>query len=317
DPVAAQAKPRKHAKYRGYTVMAGGLGRSPSGPTDMWSNTAKRHLEFIDKARINLVVVEIPYGVNKRHPKSSTAAGFIKSVQKRKVEVWIIYPHVLAQTFDLPRQVGADGKEVAWNCCFNNPKVQDWMVANGRSVVEAYRPDGLILFGTFHKGGKCGCAFCKSNRAARTGKSMEDFFVRWSKEVRSVQPKTRLGTCSFWGKTTRKTMASVDVVCPVVPIFRPGYADAGQVKGKAALWKSSYKGKLVVPYVKLFLARQTDSKTADILAAAREGVRYCDGFFYWGYNPGHGYAKQDYDHAQVLEALAELAAGKRRSRKRW
>ena len=320
-PVLGQAKatgPKKPAKYRGYTVMAGALGRLAAGPSDMWGNTAENHLDFIRKARINLVVIEVADGVNRRYPKSSAVAAFIKDLQARKVEVWIIYPHVLAQTFDLPRQVGADGKQVAWNCCFNNLKVQDWLIENGRSIVEAYRPDALILFGTFHQGDMCRCSLCKTKPAARTSKIMEDFFVRWSKEVRKAAPNTRLGTCKFWTRATRKTIASVDIVCPVVSIFRPGYADAGQVRRQASSWKSAYRGKLVVPYVKLFLAGQTHSKTDDILVAAREGVRYCDGFFYWGYNPGHSYLKQDYDHRRIVTALAGLGPGStsRRSSKR-
>ena len=62
----------------------------------------------------------------------------------------------------------------------------------------------------------------------------------------------------------------MDVVCPVVAIFSPGYAGEGRVKKEAGNLKNRYRGKLVVPYVKLFLASQTRSNTQDILAAARD-----------------------------------------------
>ena len=67
----AQAKAPKQPKYRGYTVMAGALGRPAAGASVMWGNTAANHLDFIQKAAINLVVVEAAYGVNQRFPKSA------------------------------------------------------------------------------------------------------------------------------------------------------------------------------------------------------------------------------------------------------
>ncbi len=309
---AAQKATGRVEPLRGYTIMAGALGRAPKDAKDMWSNTVAAHLSFIEKARINLVVVELPYGISKRYPKSARVASFIRRLKKKSVQVWVIYPHVLAQTFDLPRQVDGDGKRVEWKVCFNRKKTQDWLVDNGKRIVEAYAPDGLLLFGLFHKGGSCHCDSCKKDKDARSGKSMERFFLRFSKELHEVQPKINLGTTGFWARPSRKALGAVDIVSPVVGIFRPGYAKAGRVKKELTGLRSRYKGKLLVPYVKLFLASQTDSKTEDVLAAAREGLRYGDGFFFWGYNPGHQYLRQDYDHEKIESALLGLAKNKRK-----
>jgi len=308
---AAAHKKRPSVSLRGYTIMAGGLGRAPKGDTDMWSNTVAAHLAFIEKAHINLVVLEVSYGVNKRFPKSSRVASFIKTLQKKQVQVWVIYPHVLAQTFDLPRQVDREGKRVEWKVCFNRKVTRDWLVENGKKIVQAYAPDGLLLFGLFHKGGACFCESCKKDKEARSGKIMERFFQRWSREVRGVRPGIRLGTTGFWTSPSCKTLACVDVVSPVVGIFRPGYAGKGRVKKELLGLRSRYKGKQLVPYVKLFLASQTSSKTEDVLTAAREALRYGDGFFFWGYNPGHSHRGQDYDHGEIESALRAMASKKR------
>ena len=310
--VEAQKDSGATKPYRGYTIMAGGLGRAPKDTKDMWSNTVAAHLAFIDKARINLVVMEVPYGVGKAHPRSAKVANFIKTLQKKKVEVWVIYPHVLAQTFDLPRQVDREGKRVEWKVCFNRPVTQTWLVDNGKRIVEAYAPDGLLLFGLFHKGGDCHCDPCKKDKGARSGKVMETFFLRFSQEIHEAQPRIKLGTTGFWSRPSRKTLAVIDIVSPVVGVFRPGYAGPGRVKGELSGLRSRYKGKLLVPYVKLFLASQTHSKTEDVLAAAKEGLARGDGFFFWGYNPRHSYLKQDYDHEKVEAALAKLAGKKRK-----
>ena len=306
----AQGRKKADEPLRGYTVMAGGLGRAPRGPKDMWSNTEKVHLEFIEKARINLVVVEVPYGVGKKHPRSARVASFIEKLKKRKVRVWILYPHVLAQSFDLPRQVGRDGKKVEWNCCFNREVTQDWLVDNGKRLALAYEPDGVMLFGLFHQGSACHCDFCKEHKDARSGKNMERFFVRFAKELRAVRPKLELGTTSFWARPSKKCLAAVDIVSPVVGIWRPGYAD-GRVAKELRGLRSKYRGKQLVPYVKLFLASQTNSTTEDVLAAIDEGLEHGDGFFLWGYNPGHSYAKQDYEHERILERLRGLGATSR------
>ena len=68
---------------------------------------------------VNLVVIEVPYGVGPRHPASATVRALIRELREKKerrqaIEVWIIYPHVLAQTFDLPRQVDVRGKAIDW-----------------------------------------------------------------------------------------------------------------------------------------------------------------------------------------------------------
>ncbi|MHC5035802.1 MAG: CAP domain-containing protein, partial [Planctomycetota bacterium] len=299
-------------KLRGYTIMAGGLGRSPSGPDDMWPNTVEAHLNFIEKARINLVVIEVPYGVNRKNPKSSSVANLIKKLKGRGVEVWNIYPHCLADAFNLPRQVDSRGQRVSWNTCNNHPEVQKWLTENGRAIVEAYQPDGLVLFGTFHVGGACRCDHCRKNRDEK--KSMEAFFSGMREAVRSVGPQTKLGTCCFWTEPNARTLASIDMVCPVVSVWRPGYEGPGRIKGEAGPLKKKYKGKRIVPYVKLFLARQTNSKTEDILAAAKEGIQYCDGFFYWGYNPGHCYRNQEYDHGRIAEVLRDAAGPARKKR---
>ncbi len=308
---AAQKRRSASEPLRGYAIMAGGLGRAPRDAKDMWSNTVDAHLKFIDQAKINLVVVEVPYGVSKKHPRSPLVARFIKGLRKKRVQVWVIYPHVLAQTFDLPRQVDRDGKRVEWKTCFNRRETQDWLVENGKRIAEAYEPDGLLLFGLFHKGGSCHCDPCKKDKDAKSGKSMERFFGRLAKALREDHPKTKLGTTGFWHRPSRKTLATVDMVSPVVGIFRPGYAKAGRVKKELMGLRSQYKGKLIVPYVKLFLATQTNSETEDVLSAAKEGLRYGNGFFFWGYNPGHCYAKQDYDHEKITRALADLAGRKK------
>lgn len=310
--VIAQKTRAAPESIRGYTIMAGGLGRAPKDDKDMWSNTVAAHLDFIDRARINLVVVEVPYGVGKAHPRSARVAGFIKTLQKKKVGVWVIYPHVLAQTFDLPRQVDADGKRVEWKVCFNRRVTQDWLVDNGKSIVDAYSPDGLLLFGLFHKGGDCHCEACKEDKDARSGKVMERFFLRFSSVLREARPGIRLGTTGFWTRPSRKTVDAIDLVSPVVAIFRPGHAGPGRVKKELRGLGSRYRGKLLVPYVKVFLATQTDSRTEDLLAAAREGIAVGDGFFLWGYNPGHSYRKQRYDHEKIATTLAGLAGKKRK-----
>lgn len=296
--------------YRGYTIMEGGLGREPKGPDEMWPNTAANHLKFVKEAAINLVVVEVPYGVGKDHPKSDEAAALIQSLKKAGVEVWIVYPHVLAQTFDLPRQVDDTGKKVDWNCCFNSPEVHAWMIENGKSILKAYAPDGLILFGTFHVGNTCDCGPCKKRKPSKV---QEDFFAAWRKEMRAVAPKVKLGTTDFWAPETPATLAALDVVCPVVAVFNPGYAGKGKMKEALDKDKSRFRGKAVVPYVKLFLADQTDSSTDDVLAAAREAVDGADGFFFWGYNPGHSYKKQDYDHPAIVKALAAMGGKKKKT----
>ncbi len=309
-PTLSQKRRGRPASLRGYTIMAGGLGRPPRDAKDMWSNTAKAHLDFIERAGINLVVIEIPYGVSKRFPKSASTVRFIKQLRKQRVEVWVIYPHVLAQTFDLSRQVEPSGKRVEWKVCCNRQSTQDWLVENGKSIVEAYKPDGLLLFGLFHKGGACICEPCKKDKEARSGKVMERFFRRFSRELRATQAGIKLGTTGFWTRPSRKTLGTVDIVAPVIGIFRPGYAKKGRVKKALSGMRGRYKGKLLIPYVKLFLASQTNSKTEDVIAAAREGISAGDGFFMWGYNPGHGYEKQDYDHKKIESALLRLAGSR-------
>ncbi len=303
---AAQKKRSKSEPVRGYTIMAGGLGRAPRDEKDMWSNTVAAHLTFIDQARINLVVVEVPNGVSGSHPKSAKVSSFIKQLRKKSVQVWVIYPHTLAQAFDLPRQVDRVGKRVEWKCCFNRQETRDWLVENGKSIADAYKPDGILLFGLFHKGGACHCAPCMKDKEAKSGRTMEKFFLRFSRTLREEHPKIKLGTTGFWTRPSRKALATVDVVSPVVGIFRPGYAKAGRVRKELSGLRSKYRGKLLVPYVKLFLASQTNSETQDVLDAAAEGLRYGSGFFFWGYNPGHSYAKQDYDHERIRKALHDL-----------
>lgn len=61
-----------------------------------------------------------------------------------------------------------------------------------------------------------------------------------------------------------------------------------------------------MPYVKLFLASQTNSTTADVLGALQQCRTRADGFLLWGYNPGHSYQGQDYDHAAILQALLAM-----------
>jgi len=302
-------------KLCGYTIMAGGLGRPPRSSAEIWPNTEKAHLEFITHTGVNLVVVEIPYGVNKKYPKSATTARFIKKLKALKIQVWIIYPHVLAQTFDLPRQVDQSGKKVEWKCCFNQIKVQDWLVENGKQIVAAYQPDGLVLFGTFQTGRGCLCPLCRKKKPSQKIATQEKFFCRMRGEISREKKGIKLGTCCFWVKPSRKTLSVVDMICPVVPIFRPGYNGPGQVKRKTMPLKSKYRGKLIIPYVKLFLATQTNSTTLDVLAAVQESVKYCDGFFFWGYNPGHSYNKQVYDHEKIGKNLKSLMGKVNRRRR--
>ena len=309
-PALAQRKAAAEP-LRGYCVMAGGLGRAPRSETEMWPNTVKAHLEFIERARINLVVIETPYGIGKRHPKSPAVARFIRKLRERKVAVWLIYPHVLAQTFDLPRQVGRDGERVEWNCCFNDPKVQDWLVENGVGLVEAYEPDALVLFGTFHVGSACHCAKCKAAKSKDT-EIQERFFRRLDAAVAKVDEDVQIGTCDFWTRPTKATQQAVDLLCPVASIFRPGYADARRVTEEIRALPKANKKARVVPYIKVFLASQTKSETADLLGAVREATERGDGFFLWGYNPGHSYRGQDYDHEVIARELAALAPKKKR-----
>jgi hypothetical protein len=310
-PVLAQA-PAKAGFLRGYTVMAGGLGSAPRGPGDMWSNTVDAHLGFVERARINLVAIELPHGLSERHPKSPDVARFVAELRRREVAVWLLYPHALAQTFDLPRQVGADGEPIDWNCCFDAPAVQDWLCDNGVRLAEAYQPDALVLFGTFHVGGACRCEGCR-DAEFDSAASQERFFARLREAVRRVAEGTRIGSCDFWAGPTKATLRSVDIVCPVVPIFRPDHADEGQVRQKLAPLRSRLRSELVVPYVKLFLAGQTASSTGDLLAAVRACRERAGGFLLWGYNPGHAYRGQDYDHPAIEAGLAALAevAGRR------
>jgi aspartate aminotransferase-like enzyme len=316
-PRAQQRKSPRSEPLRGYTIMAGGLGRARRGPSDMWSNTEKTHLEFIEQAKINLVVIEVPYGVSKKHPKSPRVIRLIQKLKKAQVRVWILYPHVLAQSFDLPRQVDAQGKKVEWNCCFNQQATQDWLVENGKCIVQAYEPDGLMLFGLFHQGSACHCELCTEGKSAkdiRSGKNMERFFVRFASELRALDKDLQLGTTSFWSRPLLRALAAIDVLSPVVGIWRPGYAQGRVTKELRRL--SSRYGKLghvtVLPYVKLFLASQTNSKTEDVLGAVDESLKLGQGFFLWGYNPGHSYAKQDYDHAAIRKHLAQLAGRRKR-----
>ena len=52
-----------------------------------------------------------------------------------------------------------------------------------------------------------------------------------------------------------------------------------------------------------------------MLIAARESTKHADGFFFWGYNPGHSYAKQDYDHTLIERELRKMS-GKKPARKK-